>query len=155
MGKKLGKILVIAVVALLALSLMTFAGCDKLKDLGKPVIETGDKQATVIIGEDSYLVKTDAIYVHELLVQLKDANIIKYEFSESEYGAYIVALGGLSLGERAFVAVYHDIDDDTLIDYEYGTSLTYGGKQFHSSNLGVSALPVYDGASYLFKVEVY
>ena len=156
MSKKINKIVVVAVVALLALSLMTFAACDKLKDLGRPVIETGDKEATVIIGEDSYYVKTGANYVHDLLVELKAAGEITYEFSISQYGAYIEALGNLNLDEQgAFIAVYHDIADDTLIDYEYGTTLTVDGKEFHSSIFGVSELPVYSGATYLFKVEVF
>lgn len=157
MGKKLNKIFIVALVALLALSLLAFVGCDKLKDLGKPVIETGEKEATVIIGEDSYFVKTDAEYVHDLLVELKEAGEIEYDFDVTEYGAYIKKLGSLdpTKSQNSFIALYHDIDDDSLIDYEYGSTVKYDGKDFHSASVGASSMPVRSGAKYLFKLETF
>ncbi len=156
MFKKGNKFFAAVVVALLiAVLAATFVGCGKVKDLGKPVIETGDKQATVIIGENSYLVKTDAVYVHDLLVQLKEAGKITYEFQESEYGAYILSLGSLKPSGNSYVSVYHDIDDLTLYDPAWDAPIKKGDKTFHSASLGVSSLPVRSGATYLFVLLIY
>ena len=151
MFKKGNKIFAAVVVALLiAVLAATFVGCGKVKDLGKPVIETGDKQATVIIGEDSYLVKTDAVYVHDLLLQLKEAGKITYEFDETEYGAFIKKLGKLegTADYSKWIGVYVDVDAADLITPGY--DVTVNGKTYHSASLGVSSLPVRSGVTYLF-----
>lgn len=156
MFKKGSKIFVaVALVALFALLAATFVGCGKLKDLGAPAIETGDKEATVIIGEDSFFVKTDAVYVHDLLLQLKEAGKIEYEFQDSEYGAYILSVGSLKPSGNSYVSVYHDIDDITLYDPAWDTPIEREGKTFHSASLGVGSLPVKSGATYMFVLLTY
>ncbi len=151
MFKKGSKIFaVIVVLALIALLAATFVGCGNLDKLGKPVIETGSKQATVIIGEDSYLVKTDAIYVHDLLLELKEAGKIEYKFDMGEYGAFVTKLNGLvgTADYKQWIGVYVDSDDAELIMPGYDE--TVNGKTYHSASLGVSGLPVRDGVTYLF-----
>ena len=151
MFKKGSKIFAAVVVTLLiAVLAATFVGCGKIKDLAKPVIETGDKEATVIIGEDSYFVKTDAVYVHDLLVQLKEAQKITYEFDETQYGAFIKKLNKLegTADYSKWIGVYVDVDSADIITPGY--DVTVDGKTYHSASLGVSSLPVRNGTTYLF-----
>jgi len=50
----------------------------------------------------------------------------------------------------------HNIDDATLIDYsEYGETVQRGDDTFRSSYVGVTSLPVQDGAKYLLKVSTW
>ena len=60
-------------------------------------------------------------------------------------------------GVNRFIAVYHDINDATLKGFFGGASdeLTHQGAKFYSSGTGVSALPLYDGASYMLKLAEY
>ncbi len=154
-GKRNKIFATLALIALVAILAAAFAGCGNLKKLGAPVIETGEKEATVIIGEDSYFVKTDAEYVQDLLVQLKEAGKITYEYHDGQYGAYIDSLGSLKPSGNSFVSVYHDIDDLTLYDPAWDEPITRGDKTFHSSSYGVESLPVRSGATYLFVLLTY
>lgn len=147
-GKR-GKILVATALALLIVA-VAFVGCDGLKELGKPVIETGDKSVTVIIADDAYPVKTGSNYVHDLLVELKEAGEIEYEFHDTQYGAFIDKLGELVGTEdySKWIAIYVDSDDAELITP--GFDVTVDGKTYHSASLGASGLPVKNGVTYLF-----
>lgn len=155
MFKKNAKILLILlVVALLVTSALCLCACDGLKDFGKPAPDEGSKSVSVVIGEQSYSLKTDAEYVQDLLVEMKDAGKIQYEFSTSQYGAYMTRLNDLSPSSSSeWIAVYHDIDDMTLKDMQYGEAIQKGGKSYFTASLGVSSLPVRNGASYLFIIK--
>lgn len=151
MFKKQSKIFaIVAVIAILTVTFAALAGCDSLKELGRPVIETGDKDATVIIGEDSYFVKTDAVYVHDLLLQLKEAEKIEYEFEDGQYGVFITKLGSLvgTADYSKWIGIYVDSDAEDIITPGY--DLTVDGKTYHSASLGASTLPVRSGVTYLF-----
>lgn len=149
---KKSTIITIALILTLIMALSIFVACDKIKDLGAPETEVGSKSVTVIIGEDKYSVTTDAEYVHELLLEMKETKGITYEFSDSAYGATIEKLGALendSVTWTKWIGVYHDIEEMDLI--AVGFDVEYDGKTYHSSNLGVETLPVKNGATYYFK----
>lgn len=141
---------VIAVLALVALLAATFVGCAELDKLGKPVIQTGNKRASVIIGEDSYLVETNAEYVHDLLVELKESGVIDYEFDMGAYGAFVTKLNGLvgTSDYSRWIGVYVDSDDVDIASP--GFDETVAGKTYHMASFGVGSLPVREGVTYLF-----
>ncbi|HKL94132.1 MAG TPA: hypothetical protein VJZ69_02485 [Clostridia bacterium] len=115
------------------------------------------KTVTVTIGQTPYTIDTNAEYLHNALLELKAKGELEtYIFLESAYGVEITAISNLDLSnEHSFIAIYHNIDDATLIDYsEYaGKSIELSGVVYHSSGLGASALPLYDGANYLLTVS--
>jgi len=59
-----------------------------------------------------------------------------------------------NFAESKYVAVYHDIDDVNLKDL-YMPNLTYNGKEYYYSLVGVSLLPLLDGATYILKLAAY
>ncbi|MCL2675259.1 MAG: hypothetical protein FWE84_01535 [Firmicutes bacterium] len=76
---------------------------------------------------------------------------------DSEWGNYEMFVADKTLepaGYDEFIAVYHDIDD---INYKWIPIATYAhdGKTFFSSGLGVSFLPLFDGATYMLTLETY
>ncbi|MCQ2602459.1 MAG: hypothetical protein MJ193_00885, partial [Clostridia bacterium] len=95
---KKSTIITIALILTLIMALSIFVACDKIKDLGAPETEVGEKSVTVIIGNQEYSVKTDAEYVHSLLLEMKETKGITYDFSDSAYGVIIEKLGNLFIG---------------------------------------------------------
>ncbi len=149
---KKSTIIKVAMILTLIMALSIFVACDKIKNLGAPETEVGEKSVTVIIGNQKYSVNTDAEYVHNLLLEMKETSGIIYEFSDSEYGATIEKLNALendSASWTKWIGVYHDIDDVELITA--GFDEEYDGKTYCSSSLGVENLPVRNGATYYFK----
>ncbi len=149
---KKSTIITVSIILTLVLAMSIFVACDKIKNLGAPETEVGEKTVTVIIGEDKYAVTTDAEYVHDLLLEMKEKGKIVYEFSDSAYGATIEKLNALendSVTWTKWIGVYHDVEEMDLISA--GFDVEYDGKTYHSSNLGVETLPVRNGATYYFK----
>lgn len=138
----------IAIVCLLVLVLCVSAVCMCACDASNT--QEGEKSVVLIVGTQEISVKTDALYLHDLLVELNDAGRITYEFSTSEYGAVVSKLNDLetTLDWSKWIGVYHNIDDITL--YTPGYDITINGNTYFSSSCGVSALVVLDGATYVF-----
>ena len=53
---------------------------------------------------------------------------------------------------NSFIAVYHDIDDIKYKD-SYMSDLIYNSKTYFASGWGVSSLPVYNGVTYILRLE--
>ncbi|MDD4840168.1 MAG: hypothetical protein PHE93_05860 [Clostridia bacterium] len=148
--KKLG-------VCLLAISIITiclccFVACNNTGDANA-------KTVTITIGETAYTLDTNSAYLHDALIELKEkGKISHYEFSESTYGIYITSISDLDLSvQNSFIAVYHNIDDASLIDYtEYASApVVLNNTTYNPSYVGVSTLPLENGAKYLLKVSTY
>ncbi len=132
---------------ILVFSLALFA-CDVTPE------NTGEKSVTIIIGDDTYTLKTSKAYVHDALCELRDTQGVNYVFEDGPYGATIIGLNGLytTVDWSKYVSTYHTIDDVTIRDMSsYATDFEMGGKTYYTSGVGVSSLPLVDGATYLFK----
>lgn len=153
------KILAIVAILVLAMS-MVFVGCNKLKDAGKPEAEVGTKTVTILLQNgdkyDKYVATTEKEYVQDVLVELKNAEKFVYDFHNTEYGAFIDKLGTMSpdSSKGEYIFVFHDINDASLVGF-WTEPVIYDGRYYVNASLGVSSLPVRDGASYLFNVGSY
>lgn len=138
-------LIVLLLVLVLSVSMLCFVACND--DDGT---QEGVKNIKVLIGNKSLSVSTDEEYLHEALVELKDEGKIVYEFEMGQYGATVMKLDSFETTSdwSKWIAVYHDINDITLYDPQY--DIQQGGKTYHSSSLGISSLPIQDGATYLF-----
>lgn len=134
-----------ALVAVLACALV-FAACDHSD------ANTGEVTVGLIIGEaEAVSVTSDAPYLYDMLVEYCAEEGIALEGEESAYGFYITRIGDMVQGDGKYIMFYHDIDDVTL--YTPGFDTERDGKTFFSSSLGVSSLPLRDGATYLIVLE--
>lgn len=118
----------------------------------------GEKTVNVYIGEQRYSVTTEGLYLFDALKKLSENEGIALDYSGSKYGAYITAVGELKpdTAAREYITVYHDIDDDGLKGFGVAdVELTHDGKIFYYSGVGVSLLPLEDGASYWLFVTTY
>lgn len=138
-------LIALLLVLVLSVSMLCFVACNNDDDT-----QEGVKNIKVLIGNKSLSVSTDEEYLHDALVELKEEGKIVYEFEMGQYGATVMKLDSFETTSdwSKWIAVYHDINDITLYDPQY--DIQQGGKTYHSSSLGVSSLPVQDGATYLF-----
>lgn len=150
------KIILTTLVFVLLISIMIFASCNSLKDLGKQDPQIGEKEVTVFIGNDEYNVKTNANYLHELLIELSTKGEIVYEYSDGPYGASISKVNGLetSITWNPYISIYHSIDDISLKDMSgYMDNVTRNDTTFYPSGVGVESIPILSGEKYLL-VEI-
>lgn len=101
----------------------------------------------LIIGDgESVAVTTDAPYLYDMLKEYCEANDIALEGEDGAYGFFLTRVGELVQDGGKYIMIYHDIEDVTL--YTPGYDMQLGGKTYHSASLGVSSLPLRDGATY-------
>ncbi|MBR4800255.1 MAG: hypothetical protein IK048_01065 [Clostridia bacterium] len=163
-AKNVVKLLTIAAI-LVVVTCLLLVGCNKveeLKDLGKPEAEEGTKSITVYVQNGNGYTKIETSTTEEyleavLLKLLQDQQLSECTIS----GGFISSINNMP-GDtpRAYIAVFHDLEEgegETLVDRgDYAPAdIEYDGKTFAYSAVGVSSLPVRDGAGYLFKVETY
>ncbi len=137
----------IIIALILALSLTLFA-CSSTPE------NTGEKSVAIIIGEDTYTLTTSKAYVHDALCELRDAQGVNYIFENGPYGVAIMELNELytTADWTKCVGIYHTIDDVTIRDMSsYGAGFYWNDVLYYTSGVGVSSLPLVDGATYLFK----
>ena len=162
MNKTKRLLTVIIAVALLVVCISVFAACDKT--------DTGEKTVVVrFVGNDAYgptelfnvTATTQSANLHELMIELQKQNEVVYNFSDSSYGAWISSVGYvdgetkmLEPGEGEYVAILHSIDEPDLIDHK-SNSFELNGKTFRYSYVGISSLPLIDGAEYAFYILSY
>ena len=164
MNKTKRLLTVIIAVALLVVCISVFAACDKT--------DTGEKTVVVrFVGNDAYgptelfnvTATTQSANLHELMIELQKQNKVVYNFSDSSYGAWILSVGYvdgetkmLEPGEGEYVAILHSINEPDLIDYSnVSKSFKLNGKTFMYSYVGISSLPLIDGAEYAFYILSY
>ena len=162
MNKTKRLLTVIIAVALLVVCISVFAACDKT--------DTGKKTVVVrFVGNDAYgptelfnvTATTQSANLHELMIELQKQNEVVYNFSDSSYGAWILSVGYvdgetkmLEPGEREYVAILHSINEPDLIDHK-SNSFELNGTTFRYSYVGISSLPLIDGAQYAFYILSY
>jgi hypothetical protein len=118
----------------------------------------GSKTITLVIGEgetqevfSNY--KTDAEYLVNVLDELKADEEITYACEESTYGAYLTEVNELTNSADAYIYIFSTVveQQDTT---EWAEKRTYNDEEYVSVILGVSTLPVIDGASYMIATVV-
>lgn len=176
MSKKVSKILVATLLAVvLTLSVLTFVACNdgqsKIDELQQTINDLQDKltgyeendaikNIKIYIGDDEPLtVATKENKVFYVLSDLVEENkIAAFAFSGGSYGAFITKLNDLYYDASHYISVYHSINDANLKMADYATgaeSFEHKGVTFFYSSVGVSSLPIVDGASYYFAQMSY
>lgn len=165
MNKTKRLLTVVVAVALLVVCISVFAACDKT--------DSGEKTVVVrFVGNGEYgqtelfnvTATTQTANLHELMIELQKQNKVVYNFSDSSYGAWILSVGYvdgettkmLEPGGSEYVAILHSINEPDLIDYSnISKSFKLNGKTFMYSYVGISSLPLIDGAEYAFYILSY
>lgn len=144
---------VIGVVCVVAM-LFAFTACtDNGNDLEKTI--------TIVIGEGEDQVvyadyTTNARYLFDVLNELANAeeNPLVLEGTYSSYGMYVTALGDLAPEGNEWISLLiSDVDNQDIT--EWAVTKSYNGTDVVTSNLGVSSLPLKDGAVYMFVILTY
>ena len=144
--KKLRLIAVLIAVTLGAAGL--FTGC-------LPPDPKGGGTITIFIGEESYPVTTKKDYIGQVLDEMKANGEITFTFSgvaSDQYGRMLLSLNTLNPQSDEYIAFYSDVDDDRYSFKEAYVDLN--GVIYYFANYGIDQIPVFDGAKYLFRVEV-
>lgn len=146
-------------IVLLLLLTLVFTSCN-LKDLGKPESEKGTKEVIIIVSDIEYKVNTDVEYLHELLLEMKNNEVLDYEFEDTAYGPSPIKIGNLEskTEDRTYLALYHDIDDVTLRGDigEYAMpGVNFKEKYYYYSSVGFAIMPVYNGHMYYITLSSY
>ncbi len=151
-GETMKKRILLSIVVVVLL-LAAICGCIQTQE-GVKIIE-------ITIGESSYNVQTEKLFLHDVLLEMKESGqISKYVFEKyslmGKEDIFVKEIDSLeNLAGNAFISIYHNIDDERLIDLEYGTDKVLDGTTYFSSGVGVKSLPVYDNAKYLFVVGYF
>lgn len=129
-----------------------------------------EKNIKIYIGDDDPISVTTkenkVFYVLSDLVE--DGSVSAFAFQGGSYGAFITKLNDLYYDTTHYISVFHTIDDanyKTLngtydADWNFTPTggyqtLEYKGVTFFYSSVGVSSLPIVDGASYYFAQMSY
>ena len=165
------RILLVALILVMVSALcVTFVACGRGND-------NPGKSRTVYSGDgdnNSYSVTTNQAYLMDVLKEMKNNGIIDVlETEDSAYGAFIKSIGSLNPGANEFCSVWHSLDKfelksvyaDYYASYEHGQKIEeegtvffgtkIGDKTLYLSTVGVSTLPVKDGACYAIFVDRY
>jgi len=143
---------IIMTLLLLATSVCTLYGCQLTSSRTRNQVSI-----TVIIGENELSVDTMESNLHMVLVELLDGNkISSYVYSGSTYSVYITQIDELTptVASNEFITVFHSIDDDGLKMYGVD-NVVVGDKTLYCSGVGVSMLPIVDGATYYIFIDSY
>lgn len=154
----------LTIVAIIAIvSCLVLVGCDKLKEVGKPEAEVGNKEVTLIVGQGeeytTLTVKTYQNYLSGLLAELQLRGKITYDSEPSSYGTFIKSINNVVPSNASeSVGIYHDIDEvDLRADQSQWPmpNKEYGGKTYYSSNVGADSLPLREGHTYFLTLNVW
>ncbi|MEG2540411.1 MAG: hypothetical protein RSB59_01365 [Clostridia bacterium] len=115
------------------------------------------KSITIYIGETSVAATTTTGNMYDLFTEMKaNGKLSAFECDGSKYSAYLTKLNDLSPAKNQYIAVYHDINDMGLQEFDNTTflvkSVVHFDKTFYFSGVGITLLPVVDGANYWFTV---
>jgi len=124
-----------------------------------PPVEEGEKSITVIVLKsdntaDTYSENTDSLYLGEVLDEMVSESDIEMTAEDNGFGRLITKIGPLEDDPDDFsswIGIYTDEEDVTLIFSEY--SISYGGKEYHATALGIDEMPVHDGMTYIFNIS--
>lgn len=113
-----------------------FAACNKTPD---PV---------AITVSDS----TEGETLYEYMCDLEEKGELSFEYSDSQYGAYVTAINGVSNTTNSSWMLY--TDDAENSNNAWGT-YEYEGKTLGSASLGAGSLVVVDGCVYVWVYETF
>ena len=179
-AKRIISLILVAVVAVTTLVALTACDNSEMNALPKKVQELQDKVAdyeetdaektiTVIVGDKSTTLTTrENRMVFALSELVEKGNISAFKYTSGSYGAFITELDAFAPQGNQYISVYHTIDNDAY-KQQSGTwnpdgSFTatggfdtkdYNGATYYYSSVGISTLPVIDGATYLFLLESF
>ena len=145
---------VVAALLLAATLMFTMAACERTPDERKSVTVVVDVSAYAEEAPEGYTdgvkvltVKTDAEFLAELLDELVAANKLTLVTSETEHGLSLDGIDGVIVEGSFFFMSYSDDAENS--NEEWGT-FEYSGKTYDSNTVGISAMPVTDGCTYVF-----
>lgn len=95
---------------------------------------------------------TEGETLFEYMSDLKDKGELSFEYSDSQYGAYVTAINGVSNTTNSSWMLY--TDDAENSNTAWGT-YEYEGKTLGSSALGAGSLVVVDGCVYVWVYETF
>ncbi len=138
------KLIVTSVVCLCLVALLSvfFIGCNE--------VNGGKKSITIFVGEEKYTLVTEGEHLVDAIEELRAYHSLYIEGSDSGYGYFLTAIGSEVAEEsNEYIAIltddtaHQDITDYAVTKVVEGTSVT-------TASLGVSSLPIVDGATYAF-----
>lgn len=150
MNKKIIKLLISIVAVIMVLSLSS-CGLFSRNDINN---DEGIDIVVVLKSKDNAYrqlnISTTSSYLHEALIEFAEADsTLEYDYDDMGFGPYVKSIGNVAADSSGFVGVFHNIDDDTLIDLAWNNPITYDSIVYNTSGYGVSELPLYDGAKYM------
>ena len=113
-----------------------FAGCNK--DV-KPVVFTADSSVMTI---------TEETTLYDYMTALKEQGKLDFTAEDGSYGKFLSSVNGVSngVGNNPCWMIYSD--DEQYTNNEWGQT-EIDGKVYASATLGISDLPVKEGATYV------
>lgn len=140
----------ISFIIILLLTLFTVFGCKpQEKDEATFVFKNGDVVETLKIDITN---QAEDIKVVDILESTEYKDIIKADLEDGTYGKYIVSIYDMPINlAKQYVSLYTTLSD--YIDTSYGEEVVINNVKYRYANVGVSELPVIEGAYYMFSVE--
>ena len=140
--------LVLVCIVLAGVVAVAFAACNYGGQGGGDGDTAEEVTVTLPVGEaDGVTLTTDARYLYDALEGYCAESGIVLEGEDGMFGFYITRIGDLVNGQGGYIMIYPDMDDLTVYTPCYDAA--GDGQTYHSSSVGVSSLPLRDGASYL------
>ncbi|MDE6302204.1 MAG: hypothetical protein K2M36_01265 [Clostridia bacterium] len=140
--------------------------------------QEGEKNITVYIGDKTFEVTTEQLYLHGVLLEmLEDEKISAYVYTDGAYGVSFSQVDEISQDPTwttpPFLSLWHNVDEFTLksvyneqwassnpsrseATVEDGTKFvttTYKGVLLYYSGTGIGSVPVIDGGVYAILVD--
>ena len=165
-------LVIVAAVLVVVLAAFCFVACNPTQT------QEGEKNITVYIGDKTFEVTTEQLYLHGVLLEmLKDGKISAYVYTDGAYGVSFSQVDEISQDPTwttpPFLTLWHNVDEFTLksvynaewassnpsrstVTEEDGTKFvttTHDGVLLYYSGVGIGAVPVLDGAVYAILVD--
>jgi hypothetical protein len=143
MKKILAVVLCLAII--LAVSL-AFLGCDDLS-------QEGQKQITLIIGEERHDVTTEVLFLIELLEELN----IPFTSENSPFGVFVTSVGTLQPASNQYISFWVSSDNLRIANPHdtFNPPITVSGITFNYAQLGIMAMPLWCGFAYLIQIGTF
>jgi cephalosporin-C deacetylase-like acetyl esterase len=113
----------------------------------------GTKTITLVIGEGETqkvfsLYKTDAEYLVDVLIELKEDGKITYTAKDSTYGAFLTEINGISPAIDNYICIFTTVSEfQDITDWKVEKS--YEEATYVSAIFGINDLKIIDGAGYM------
>jgi len=118
-------------------------------------LETKQQTLFQLLGEcDKLEISATYSFAGAYLKSIAIGEVVDGEWGPSFVKASEIAEGGnYANGDLVYIAVFHNVDKLEYKDLSgFISDLTLNGKTYFASGVGVSFLPLYDGATYVLKL---